>query len=151
MLIDISSCIPLTRHDFSSLPKEGVNVVKRFTAGGIQILFEKNPPSASGEDLVYIHYSLIAKSGDDTVCVVSVESLDLRSLALSLGESVKEIQREYGTRGFLAPAHLVIYGNGEKEEMEGLSIELRDEYVLPYMMDFLLDALDCADDVVPLD
>ena len=35
--------------------------------------------------------------------------------------------------------------------MEGLSIELRDEYVLPYMMDFLLDTLDCADDVVPLD
>lgn len=151
MLIDISSCIPLTRHDFSSLPKEGVNVVKRFTTGGIEIIFEKNPPSDSGEDLVYIHYSLIAKSGDDTVCVVSVESLDLRSLASSLGESVKEIQREYGTRGFLAPAHLVIYGNGEKEEMEGLSIELRDEYVLPYMMDFLLDALDCADDVVPLD
>ena len=151
MLIDISSCIPLTRHDFSSLPKEGVNVVKRFTSGGIEIIFEKNPPSDSGEDLVYIHYSLIAKSGDDTVCVVSVESLDLRSLASSLGESVKEIQREYGTRGFLSPAHLVIYGNGEKEEMEGLSIELRDEYVLPYMMDFLLDALDCADDVVPLD
>lgn len=151
MLIDISSCIPLTRHDFSSLPKEGVNVVKRFTSGGIEIIFEKNPPSDSGEDLVYIHYSLIAKSGDDTVCVVSVESLDLRSLASSLGESVKEIQREYGTRGFLSPAHLVIYGNGEKEEMEGLSIELRDEYVLPYMMDFLLDTLDCADDVVPLD
>ena len=151
MLIDISSCIPLTRHDFSSLPKEGVNVVKRFTSGGIEIIFEKNPPSDSGEDLVYIHYSLIAKSGDDTVCVVSVESLDLRSLASSLGESVKEIQREYGTRGFLSPAHLVIYGNGEKEEMEGLSIELRDEYILPYMMDFLLDTLDCADDVVPLD
>lgn len=151
MLIDISSCIPLTRHDFSSLPKEGVNVVKRFTSGGIEIIFEKNPPSDSGEDLVYIHYSLIAKSGADTVCVVSVESLDLRSLASSLGESVKEIQREYGTRGFLSPAHLVIYGNGEKEEMEGLSIELRDEYVLPYMMDFLLDTLDCADDVVPLD
>ncbi len=149
MLVDISSCIPLTRHDFPSLPGEGVNIVRRFTAGDIDILFEKMPPSASGEDIVYIHYSLIAKHGGDTVCVVSLESIDLRSLASSTGESVKEIQREYGTRGFLSPARLVIYGNGEKEEMEGLSVELRDEYVLPYMMDYLLDALDCADEPVP--
>ena len=124
MLIDISSCIPLTRHDFSSLPKEGVNVVKRFTAGGIEILFEKNPPSESGEDLVYIHYSLIAKSGDDTVCVVSVESLDLRSLASSLGESVKS-RRSRGNTEQEASWHrhtLSFMATGRKRRWKGFQL-----------------------------
>ena len=152
MLVDYRNAQVLGCNDFHSLPRLGENVVRRYRAGEVELVFERLPSCASGEDLAYIHYSLIALHGDDVVCVISIESLDLRALALSLGESVKDLQRQYGVRGYTTqPPRLVAYGNGEREELEDVATELKDEYVLPYMMDFMLDSLDLIEDPVALD
>ena len=93
---------------------------------------------------------LLALYDSRLYCAVSAESLDLRSLASSLGTSVKEVQRDYGTKGFLSEPVLVIYGDGQREELGPVSVELKEEFILPLLMDYILDSLDIPDDPVPL-
>lgn len=147
MLVDINSAEVIGKYDYPSLPEAECNVVRRYRAGNVEISFLRTPRCAGGEDLTYIHYSLVARTGDGVICVVSAESLDLRSLALSLGCSVKDVQRDYGTKGFLSPASLVIYGNGQRDDLGPVQLEMKEEFVLPYMMDYLLDSLDLADEL----
>lgn len=150
MLVDIDNAAPLGEHDFPTLARSGCNVTRRFRAGRLDILFEQLPPSAGGEDLSYIHWALIALLDGRNMCTVSVESLDLRSLAASSGVPVKELQREYGTRGYLAEPMLYIYGDGQREELGPVPMALEEELLLPYMMDYLLDSMDVVDELVPV-
>lgn len=150
MLVDINRSRPMNVHDYPSLPAAGSGLIRRFRAGEVELLFEKAPVCASGDDLSYIHYSLLALYDGRLYCAVSAESLDLRSLALSLGTSVKEVQRDYGTKGFLSEPVLVIYGDGQREELGPVSVELKEEFILPLLMDYILDSLDIPDDPVPL-
>lgn len=151
MLVDYKSAEELSSHDFPSLPVLGQGVVRRYRAGEVELVFERLPSCAGAEDITYIHYSLAALHEGRLVCVISIESLDLRAMALHLCESVKALQRDYGVHGYITqPPVLRVYGNGECEDLEEVDIELKDEYVLPYMMDFMLDSLDLVDDPVAI-
>lgn len=150
MLVDIDTAQPLGRHDFPTLAACGCNVTRRFRAGRLDIIMEHLPPSAGGEDLAYVHWALMALLEDRLMCVVSIESLDLRSLAASTSVSMKELQREYGTRSHLTEPMLYIYGDGQREELGPVPMALEEELVLPYMMDYLLDSMDVVDELVPV-
>ena len=45
---------------------------------------------------------------------------------------------------------LVIYGDGQREELGPVSVELKEEFILPLLMDYILDSLDIPDDPVPV-
>lgn len=136
--------------DLPSAPRPGASVARSFRAGDLRIVFQKVPPTISGDDLTYIHYAMTAFLKGRPVCSVALESVDLRSLAGSLGVSVKEVQRDYGVRGFLGPVSLAAYGNGEREDLGPAAVEMKDELVLPYLTEYLMDAIDCVDDLEPI-
>ncbi|MBR1937581.1 MAG: hypothetical protein IJ836_01325 [Spirochaetales bacterium] len=148
MLIDITKARDITREEQSFAPRIEENVAKRFKAGDVDILFEKGPRSLSGQDLTYIEYALIGIYKGKYRYAVTVEKLDLRSLAASSGVSVKEIQNDYGTKSFFVDAKVYQYGEGEREEFGPLQEEEKDEYILPFLMDILLDSIDSADDPI---
>ena len=54
-------------------------------------------------------------------------------------------------RGYLTEGVTVLYGNGEREELGPLQSEEKEEFLLPYLFDILLDGIDYIEDVVPLD
>lgn len=148
MLVDLESCPSLDERAYSSIPKSGVNVKSRYRAGSAEILFSVAPPSASGEDLVYISYSLICLYRGEVKVVVSLEKTDLRALSYSLGENLRALQKEYGTRGCFDKAKVVAYSEDVREEYGDYPDEEKEEFVLPYLMDILLDIIDSADDPV---
>ncbi len=150
MLIDVESASTITAVEISCAPRAQAGVVKRFRAGDVDILFEKGPGSLAGQDLMYIEYALIALYKGSYRYAVTVEKTDLRSLASSLGLSVKELQADYGTKGFYVEPKVFQYGNGEREEFGPLTEEERDEFILPYLMDILLDSIDSGEDPVEL-
>lgn len=148
MLIDIENTPALDLRAYSSIPRVGVNVKARFKAGEAEILLEEAPASASGEDIIFISYSLICLYKGEVKAVVSLEKTDLRSLANSLGESIRTLQKEYSTRGFFDQPRVVVYGADERQEYGEFTEEEKEEFVLPYLMDILLDIIDSADDPV---
>lgn len=143
MLVNPEYSSPFAPHSFPSLARGECNVIRRFRAGEWDIVFEKMP-QCTGEDFTYIHFALLAYLDGELYCEVAIESLDLRSLSSSLGESLRELQNEYGVRGYVTKPRLVIYGDERREELEEVTSPLKEELVLPYMMDFLLDSLDCT-------
>ena len=134
---------------FSSMPSYSSNVIKKFKLNDVEIVFQKTPAAISGEDIVYNHYSLQAMYEDNIVFIVTIESFDLRSLANELHLSVKDLRNEYGVKGNLSKPEVVLYSEDRKDIVEPYEEELKDEYALPYMMDYLLDSLALdADDLI---
>ena len=150
MLIDAIKDTKIDMRGYSSLPRVNINVSKRFKAGEVEILFEKCPGTTSGEDLVFIPYTLIALYKGDVKAVVSVEQNDLRSLSSHLGLSLKELQSEYGVKGFYDKGEVYVYGRDERE-CYGPINEEEEAFILPFLMDILLDVIDSGDDPVLLD
>lgn len=148
MLIDVTKARTITAEELSFAPRIEDKVVKRYKAGEVDILFEKGPRTLSGQDLVYIQYALVALYKGSYKYAVTVEKLDLRSLASSSGVSVKELQNDYGTKGFFVDAKVYQYGDGEREEFGPLQEVEKDEFILPFLMDILLDSIDSGEDPV---
>ncbi|MCR5732577.1 MAG: hypothetical protein K6G51_06550 [Sphaerochaetaceae bacterium] len=148
MLIDVTEARTITAEELSFAPRIEDKVVKRYKAGEVDILFEKGPRTLSGQDLVYIQYALVALYKGSYKYAVTVEKLDLRSLASSSGVSVKELQNDYGTKGFFVDAKVYQYGDGEREEFGPLQEVEKDEFILPFLMDILLDSIDSGEDPV---
>lgn len=148
MLIDVETSRSITAEDISCAPRTEERVARRFRAGEVDILFEKAPRSLAGQDLMYIQYALVAMYRGEYKYAVTVEKTDLRSLASSLGISVKELQNDYGTKGFYVEPKVFLYGDGEREEFGPLQEEEKDEYILPFLMDILLDSIDSGEDPV---
>ncbi|MDD7270628.1 MAG: hypothetical protein PUH25_01990 [Spirochaetales bacterium] len=151
MIIDIHKIPELTRKDFSSVPDVSQNPVKRFKCADIKINYYKNVKTASGEDYVFIAHSLVAFFNDKAKIAVSVEKQDLRALSQMLGVSLRELQKENNTRGLYSSGEVVMYSSGQKEEYGPLSVEEKEEYILPFLFDLLLDSIDYIEEVVPLD
>ena len=133
---------------FPSMPKYSSNIIKRFKADDVEIIFQKAPVSVSGEDLVFNHYAMQAMYEDNVIFIVTLESFDLRSLANELHLSVKELRDEYGVRGNLSKGEIVLYSEDRKETVEVYEEEMKDEVVLSYLMEYTIDALSLDDDEI---
>ena len=151
MLVDVHKASELSREDFSSIPYVGATPVKRFKCGDVNVNYYKNIKTASGEDYVLIAYSLIAFFDNKAKVAVSIEKQDLRALSQMLGLSLRELQKENNTRGLYGSGEVVMYGDGQREEYGPLSVEEKDEYLLPFLFDLLLDSIDYIEEVIVLD
>ena len=104
---------------------------------------------SQAQDSKYVDNNMIfAMYRGEYKYAVTVEKTDLRSLASYLGISVKELQNDYGTKGFYVEPKVFLYGDGEREEFGPLQEEEKDEYILPFLMDILLDSIDSGEDPV---
>ncbi|MGN0907923.1 MAG: hypothetical protein ACI4NM_12320 [Bullifex sp.] len=150
MLVDMHKAPALSGHDYPSVPDWNVSPSKRFACADVTINYYRNVRTASGEDYVCIAHSLVAFHDGVPRFAVSVEKQDLRSLSSLLGTQLRDLQKEYGVKGYLTEGAVILYGNGEREEMGALQTEEKEEYLLPYLFDILLDSIDYIEEVVPL-
>ncbi len=151
MLVNMHFAPALSGHDYPSVPDWTAKPMKRFSCADVTINYYRNVRTASGEDYVCIAHSLVAFYENEPRFAVSVEKQDLRSLSFLLGQPLKDLQKEYGVRGYLTEGVTVLYGNGDREELGPLQSEEKEEFLLPYLFDILLDGIDYIEDVVPLD
>ena len=119
MILDKDTARPLSVLDWPTIADIKTGVVKKDIdeETGLELLFMKNPSSLAEDSMVFITHSIAALRGRDMIFSASLESLDLRALSSALAESVKTLQAEYGIRGYLTPERIVLYGNGEKEDL----------------------------------
>ncbi len=150
MLVDMHSAPVLSGHDYPSVPDWTASPAKRFSCADVTINYYRNVRTASGEDYVCIAHSLVAFYDNKPRFAVSVEKQDLRSLSSMLGASLRDLQKEYGVRGYLTEGNVVMYGNGERDELGVLQTEEKEEYLIPYLFDILLDSIDYIEEIVPL-
>lgn len=150
MLVDMHRSPVLSGHDYPSVPDWTAHPAKRFSCADVTINYYRNVRTASGEDYVCIAHSLVAFYEDKPRFAVSVEKQDLRSLSSLLGTPLRDLQQEYGVKGYLTEGTVVMYGNGERDELGPLQTEEKEEYLLPCLFDILLDSIDYIEDIVPL-
>ncbi len=151
MLINTLICEDLDMRGYSSLPRLGSGVLRRYKAGSVELVVEKNPVSNSGEDIVYIPYSVIALVDDAVKAVVSLEKTDLRSLAFSLGASLRDLQREYNTKGVYSEGEVYAYGEDRRESYGIYPDEENEETIILYLLNVMLDIIDSGEDPVLID
>ncbi len=152
MDVDINKLLPLDSLAWHSLPSEDYGLIKDecYKVGKYELKMFKTPSTLSGENLVYIEYSMVAKLNGKTVLAVNLEKDDLRSLSSSFGCSLKEMQEEYKTKSNYGPLHCVLYSYGEKEDMGTYTGETDLMNMRIFFMEILLDTLDSLDDVEKL-
>lgn len=150
MLIDAVNDIEVDMRGYSSLPKCDMNVIRHYMAGEVELLVEKNPGTVSGEELVHIPYTVIARYKGKVKAVASVEQTDLRVLSQKLGVSLKELQQEYGARGYLDKGEVYVYGRDLREDYGPYTEADGEEYAAVFLMDIILDVIDSGDDPVSI-
>lgn len=151
MYVDINSAQPLDKHDFPSLPLPGANVRRRWKAGEVEFVLQKDAPSWSGDDITCLLYALSAWLDGAPIAVCTIEALDLRSLSYSLGVSEKELKREHGVHGHLASPQVAGYSKEGREELGAPGFDVADEEVVTsFLQEYLLDSLDIVDELVVL-
>ena len=142
MILDKKEASVLTRMDWATLPDTKSAISKREVdeETGLELVFMRNPQSAGSVSLVMLTHSVAARRDGDMIFAASLEALDLRSLSSALGESVKNLQMEYGVRGFLTPERIVLYGNGEKEDLGVYLGERRDDEIFDFLRSLFEDS-----------
>lgn len=142
MILDKKEASVLTRMDWATLPDTKSAISKREVdeETGLELVFMRNPQSAGSDSMVMITHSVAALRDGDMIFAASLEALDLRSLSSALGESVKNLQMEYGVRGFLSPERIVLYGNGEKEDLGVYLGERRDDEIFDFLRSLFEDS-----------
>jgi len=135
--------------DWNTVPAIQSGVVKgcRYKVGKYELRLLKNPATIGSDELIDIIYSMVLLSGEDIMVYGNIERDNLRALAASLGVSTKELQSEYKTHTYFGPLRTVIYSAEEKEEQETYEGKLADNEVALYLADFILDAIDCLDEM----
>ncbi|GEM_PF-1897856 len=132
---------------FANAPMPECNVIKRYASDDIKLLFEKNPSTIGQISVVDIPYALVALNADgEYIFASSIEKNDLRTVSSMIGVPVKCLQEEEGVKGFFSPAHIVIYGDGKREDLGVLTIPENKEEIIDLLMEYAIDSLDLIED-----
>ena len=67
-----------------------------------------------------------------------------------LGESIRDLQNEYGVRGFYGKPMISLYGNDEKESLGQYLGSMDEEAVAEFLLSVIYDSFDTAEDAVKL-
>lgn len=130
-----------------NIPDPNKNVVKGWkTPNGLELRLIENGYSLGANCVVNIPWALSILKANRYIIAISIERIDLRAVSAFTGEAVKLLSSEYGVKGYLTDANLVIYKGEEKEEVGKVSVSLKREEIERYLLDTALDLLDVADD-----
>lgn len=150
MIIDKRLADELDTAMFPNLPDPESGIIRRYRVEGIEVHFLKRPECLSTLGIVSIEYAICALFNGEYIYAISSEREDLRELSSLLGVSVKELQSDYGTKGFFTPAHIIQYGDGNKEDL-GLMQVSDEKAVFALFSETLLDSLDLIGDLEEFD
>ncbi len=125
-------------------PEKGVRETRYVE--GIEIRYIENGVPSGFNSVVTIPYALVALRDGKYIFAVSIEREDLREMSRLTGTAVKTLSEEYGVRGYLLDPVVVMYGEGEKEEIGRFPLSFDRDTVKAYLNETLLDTLDLIEE-----
>ncbi len=146
MILDRFTEEILTPDISQNIPRPDKGVIGKRTVEGIEIRLLKNGVPSGFNSVVTIPWALCALRDGKYIFAVSVEREDLREISRMTGMSVKTLLSEYGVKNYLLDPVLVMYGEGEREELGRFTLPLDEDGVKKYLNEALLEALDLIED-----
>ncbi len=146
MILDRFTEEILTPDISQNIPRPDNGVIEKRTVEGIEIRLLKNGVPSGFNSVVTIPWALCALRDGKYIFAVSVEREDLREISRMTGMSVKTLLSEYGVKNYLLDPVLVMYGEGEREELGRFTLPLDEDGVKKYLNEALLEALDLIED-----
>ncbi len=125
-------------------PEKGV-VFKRIVEG-VEVRLIKDGVPLGANSVVAIPWAAVAIKDGKYIYALSVEREDLRMISLFSGIAVKTLSSEYDVKGYLLEASLMMYMNGEAENLGVFNIEQGEESIKAFLYDSLLESLDIIDE-----
>lgn len=146
MIIDKDEIIELSASLSQDLPSPDFGVISKEKYGDFEIRLIRNGKAQGENSVKAVMWASCALKNGKYVCSVALEALDLRILSSFTGISCKTLQEEYGTKGFLGGMEIVVFGNGEVEELGYYGGDKTEEGIKAYLMESILDSLDIEED-----
>ena len=132
--------------DFPTIPMKDSAVKSRYTLDGMENRYHRGPELLVDDVMIFTPYALTVNYKDKCIFSASIEEDDLRSLSSMLGESIKELQAEYGVRGFYGKPMISLYGNGEKESLGHYLGSENEDDVISFLLSLVYDTFDTVSD-----
>lgn len=139
---------PITAELSPNIPDPEKSVLKTFRAEGLEIRLIKNGIPISDKSIVVIPWAMAVLYEGEYIYAISLEKEDLRILASFTGESLKDLQADYGVRGFYTSLRVSMYGDDLHEDIGPYTDGKGDQEVENYLMDAVLDSFDVIEDPV---
>ena len=147
MIIDRDNLEELSTESWPTIPKEESAVVKRYKAGKLDISFHQGPELGGDDVVIYTPFAMSVKMDGKYVFAVSIEQNDLRAMAPLMKAPVKELQEEFGVKGFYTEPHIVLYAGEEKEEQGIYTLPLNARAASEFLLNLTLDMFDEIEEV----
>lgn len=127
---------------FPTIPAPESAVVKRYKAADLEMRYHRNPELIGSDVMIAAPYSVTVHYSGRYIFAVSIEQDDLRAMAPVIGIPLRELQEEYGVRGFYGEPKISLYGGREKESL-GIYQGTKDEdEIIDFLLSVALDSLD---------
>lgn len=136
--------------DFPTIPMKDSAVKARYSLDGMEIIYHRGPELRGDDVMIYTPFSMTVHYDGVCIFAVSIEEDDLRALSPMLGESIRDLQNEYGVRGFYGKPMISLYGNDEKESLGQYLGSMDEEAVAEFLLSVIYDSFDTAEDAVKL-
>ncbi|MGN1164708.1 MAG: hypothetical protein ACI4S4_07900 [Candidatus Ornithospirochaeta sp.] len=144
MTIERDDWSPIGRSLSPNIADGSRNRTKTWKCEDVVLVLLKNAIPLGEDSIVSIPWALLAQKDGETIYSVQIEREDLRILSYLTGESLRSLQEDYGTKGFLASSQCVMYGGGMRENIGPFTLEGEEESV-SYLIDAALDSLDLVE------
>ena len=151
MIIDRKNAPSLLDGNFDSIPLPDSAVVARYGVSDLEIRYQKSAECASQLSVVALPYSVSVLCNGHYIFAATIECEDLRAMAPLMGISLKELQADYGTKGFYGEKRIMLYGNGERESLGPYYGKEDDEDITQFLLSLVLDSFDEIEDPVRLE
>lgn len=139
---------PITAELSPNIPDPEKAVIKTYHAEGLEIRLIRNGVPISDKSIVTIPWAMAVLYNGEYLYAISLERDDLRILSSFTGESVKELQADYGVRGFFTEPHVSMYGDDQHDDLGSYTDGKDDESIKAYLLDAVLDSFDIVEDPV---
>lgn len=99
--------------------------------------------------IVQVPYALCVEKDDKLIFSIQIEREDLRILSSMTGESLRELQSDYGVKGFLSKETVSMYGDDKRESLGSFDFQsFSNEAIVDYLLDAALDSLECEEEAL---
>lgn len=125
-----------------NIPSPDKGVFRKESVEGVEIRFIRDGVPLGANSVVAIPMAVAALKDGKYIYALSVEREDLRQISRLSGIAVKTLSSEYGVKGYLLDANLVMYMDGEAENLGLFNLEQSEESITDYLLEALLESLD---------
>ena len=141
MLLNIENAEDLLGTGYP-VPEKNSGVVEIWKTDELEIRVQRNPVFQESSAPVVVLWAATAWQDERCLFAVNIEADDLRALAPYMGVSLKQLQADYGVKGFTGTPVIQLYGSGEKESLGTYFGSMNEDAVSPFLIDIVLDTFD---------